>query len=189
MACLEERGLTIDRLREVLRLEPETGELYWEYRDLSSFQSEGAGKIWNKRFAGKKAGYVNPVNGYMRCRIDGRDFWAHRVVFALVHGRFPNEQIDHIDGDRRNNRPENLREVSDAENKRNSARPSHNTSGVMGVSWHKASGKWRARIRAQGKLVHLGLFRDFDEAVRARKAAEREHGFHANHGRERHEFS
>jgi len=185
MVCLEERGLTIDRLREVLRLEPETGGLYWKPRDLKSFKSVRAGKTWNARFAGTKAGHVDPVHGYMRCRIGGRDFWAHRLVFALVHGRFPNGDIDHINGVQLDNRPENLREVSHSENLKNSARPSNNTSGVLGVGWYKASGKWQAYIRAHGKQVHLGLFSDFDEAVRARKVAEVEFGYHENHGREK----
>ena len=189
MACLEERSLTIERLREVLRLDWETGELYWEYRDLSSFPSEGAGKSWNSRYAGKKAGYLDRSNGYLACSVDGRNFWAHRLVFALVHGRFPEGQIDHINGIQLDNRPENLREVSCSENLRNASRRADNKSGATGVYWRDDRGKWQVRIRAHGKKVHLGYFSDFDEAVRVRKAAEVEFGYHKNHGRKRHEFS
>ena len=185
---LEERGLTIDRLREVLRLDPETGDLYWKYRDLSSFKSERDCRAWNTRYAGTRAGHARRCNGYLYCVIDKRPFAAHRLVFALVHGRFPEEQIDHINGIKLDNRPSNLREVSNAENQRNAALPAANTSGALGVSWCKGSDKWMVRIRAQGKQIYLGLFSDFDEAVRVRKEADVKFGYHKNHGRKRHEF-
>jgi len=95
----------------------------------------------------------------------------------MVHGRWPTVEIDHIDGDRGNNHPDNLREATRQVNARNCALGKDNTSGAKGVFW--SCGKWRATILKKS----IGRFDTFDEAVVARKAAERLHGFHPNHGR------
>ena len=87
--------------------------------------------------------------------------------------------VDHIDGNRSNNRWANLREATRKTNARNMKRPSNNTSAVAGVSWHKKAGKWRAFLAGK----HLGLFVSKSDATRARKTAERKLGFHPNHGR------
>ena len=88
-----------------------------------------------------------------------------------------------IDGNRANNLPPNLREATQAENMRNTALRSDNMSGVMGVSWDKENRRWRADIRVNGRRFNLGRFRSIQDAISARKAAEREHQFHENHGK------
>lgn len=131
---------------------------------------------------GEIAGSIDKVHGYRKIRLDGKDYRAHRLVFLYVTGSWPKEQIDHIDGDKLNNRFENLREVSPQENGRNQGVRVNNTSGHVGVCWHKALNKWQAQIMVNGKDLYLGLFDDLEEAIAARKKAEREHNFHPGHG-------
>lgn len=80
--------------------------------------------------------------------------------------------LDHIDRKILNNRIENLREVSNSCNMRNTGNPSTNTSGVKGVCWNKSKNKWRAEIKINSRMTHLGYFTDFTEAVAHRLAAE-----------------
>lgn len=134
------------------------------------------------RFAGKPAGRVGG-KGYREIAISGRRFQAHRLAWFLATGTWPSEEIDHINGDKADNRLANLREVSHAENGRNQPRPSNNRSGVIGVGWNATAGKWAARIKVDGWSRFLGYFDDVSGAAKARKAAELEHGFHQNHGR------
>jgi HNH endonuclease len=98
------------------------------------------------------------------------------------HLRWPDGEIDHINGDRSDNRWENLRDATHAENHRNMRISKRNTSGRVGVSWGKAQQQWQAYISMDGKLLHLGFFGSWDDASSAREAAERHLGFHANHG-------
>jgi hypothetical protein len=113
--------------------------------------------------------------------IGGRSYYLHRVIWLLVHGEWP-ETVDHIDGDRSNNRLANLRSVSHLENMKNCRRSVRNTSGITGVSFRSADQTWIAYITQDGKRVHLGTFSAMDEAVSARKIAEKQFGYHQNHG-------
>ena len=120
---------------------------------------------------------------YLACMFEGKSIFAHRVAFYLMEGRWP-EQIDHINGDRKDNRWANLREVTNRENALNSKKRSDNTSGVTGVYWAKHRQKWQVRIGTpENRCKHLGYFTNKDEAIAVRKAAEREQGYHENHGR------
>ncbi|HEF7276356.1 TPA: HNH endonuclease, partial [Yersinia enterocolitica] len=89
---------------------------------------------------------------------------------------------DHIDHNRVNNRLNNLRVVTNKQNNQNRTRPSNNTSGTIGVYWNKFSRKWHSIIVVDGKEKSIGYFDDINNAVTARKQAERERGFHPNHG-------
>jgi hypothetical protein len=101
----------------------------------------------------------------------------------LVHGSWTRELIDHIDGDRANNRIENLRLVSLAQNQWNAKTPVTNKSGIKGVSFHSTLKKWQANIRANGKIMYLGLFNTKEEAAEVvRKKRIELHGEFANHG-------
>lgn len=174
-------------LRKLLRYEPETGKLFWKERSVDMFSdgkqtAEHNCASWNEKYAGKEA-FTAGDRGYKQGLILGRNYKAHRVIWALVNGEWP-DNIDHINGIRDDNRIDNLRSVSQAENNRNAKRRSNNTSGVCGVHWYKRGNKWVAQIRADGNIKHLGYFTDFDDAVAARKEAEIEHGYHENHGRD-----
>ncbi len=97
-------------------------------------------------------------------------------------GEWP-PHIDHIDGDKTNNRFPNLRNVGQDLNNKNAARRMDNTSGVTGVSFDLTKKKWHAYLHDHGCAVHLGFYLKFDDAVAARRHAEQERGFHPNHGR------
>jgi hypothetical protein len=90
-----------------------------------------------------------------------------------VHGVWPEDQIDHINRDRADNRIENLREVTNKQNQQNRSTNSDNTSGHTGVSWYKPYSKWRAQIKHNHKVIHLGYFTNIEDAIAARKAAEK----------------
>jgi len=128
----------------------------------------------------KPAGTIND-QGYRQISVSGKNYKAHRLIWLYVHGRWPNE-VDHIDHDQLNNRIENLREVTHRDNMLNLSIPKNNSSGVVGVSWNKSHKKWRAQIRVNGKMVYLGGFTLKEDAIKARKEAERKYGFHPNHG-------
>ena len=114
-------------------------------------------------------------------------YLGHRLAWMYTYGKFPDSgmEIDHIDGDGTNNSLRNLREVTSSENKQNMSLGSDNTSGVVGVNWHKGGKKWMASITFQKTSLYLGLYEDFDDAVAVRKQAEKTLGFHENHGRAR----
>lgn len=111
----------------------------------------------------------------------GESIGAHRMAWALHHGMWPSGVIDHVDRDGLNNKIENLRDVTQAENLRNSRMKSNNKSGVTGVSFR--NGKYRAKIVHDYRVFNLGSFDNLEDAAKARKDAETELGFHENHGR------
>lgn len=100
----------------------------------------------------------------------------------MVHGVWP-DFIDHINGDKADNRITNLRSIVKQENHRNMKRFSSSSTGVTGVTRHHQTNKWRAYITVNQKQLSLGCFERIDDAIAARKAAEAAHGFHPNHGR------
>jgi hypothetical protein len=108
---------------------------------------------------------------------------AHRVVWAIVHGEWPAGQIDHIDGDRSNNRIGNLRVVSTVENARNAGVYSTNRSGVSGVTWRASDKRWMVTISVENSTRYIGCYQEQWVAIVAREAAEAALGYHANHGK------
>lgn len=174
-------AVTVEVLRELIDYNPDTGKMFWRHRDRKWFNSNHEFPRWNTRYAGKECfNYVNA--GYMRSKIFGKDYAAHRVAWALYHGAWPAGMIDHIDGNRQNNRAANLRVVSPLENSRNASMGPRNKSGQLGVSQNPAR-RWVASIKNAGRHIHLGTFTEKADAVAARKAAERKFGYHPNHGR------
>jgi len=120
---------------------------------------------------GSKAGGKTSA-GYTVIKIKGRIYMGHRLIWLYHNGYWPENDIDHIDRDKSNNRIENLREVTEQCNARNSGNPINNTSGVRGVSWHKKHKVWRAKIKVNKIAYILGSSPDFIEAVAYRLAAE-----------------
>lgn len=119
-----------------------------------------------RKAAGSPAGYV-AGNGYIMCCVKGDRLHAHRIAWALVHGVIPTTDIDHIDGDKQNNAPSNLRLATRSQNNYNAKKRRDNTSGYKGVSFDKARGKWDARFNVKGKTVHLGRFATAEQAKAA----------------------
>lgn len=166
-----------DVLRKLLAYDPETGAFTWMPRS-------GAPRQWNTRYAGTAAFKQLRQDGYLSGCIGDQTILAHRVAWAIYHGEWP-EQIDHINGDKADNRIANLRSVPNDENRRNMSRPKNNKSGHIGVNWCASRQAWEVSIGIDGKQVQLGRFKQKDAAVAARKEAEAVHGYHANHGRAR----
>lgn len=171
-----------ERLRQLFRYDPETGDLLWRRRPREDFVSLRGEKVWNARYAGKVAGYIDKRYGHREVAVDNRHYRAHRVIWCMMYGYWP-DQIDHEEHNRADNRIEKLRDVSDLENKRNLPLPANNTSGAMGVTWDRSARKWRAQISLRNTCKYLGIFADKAEAIARRKMAEIEYGFHSNHGR------
>lgn len=123
---------------------------------------------------GDVAGSVNK-KGYVSVGVNGRYYLAHRVIWLIVHGKWPSKQIDHINGIKTDNRICNLCEVSNSINAQNKKSISNNTSGLLGVSWLSKAKKWRAQIQVQGKVMYLGLYNDKYEAHSAYLTAKRKY--------------
>jgi hypothetical protein len=154
----------------------------WRERPREHFARDQAFKTWNKRYPGKTAGVLSGY-GYQIISIDNCRYLAHRLAFLHAHGRWPADEIDHINSYRTDNRLENLREASRSENQRNSKRHADNVSGKKGVCWHKSVRKWRANIFSDGIHRHLGYFTTPEAAHAAYCAAAREqYGDFANAG-------
>jgi hypothetical protein len=155
-------NLTQNLLHELLEYDPSTGEFLWKHRNINWFNTENDFKAWNNRLSGKKAGYVDK-RGYLFIRINYFLYSAHRLAWLYVYGSFP-KMIDHINGNRQDNRIENLRECTDSQNQGNSKRSKNNTTGYKGVSLHKGTGKYTAEITYNNKKIYLGLFLTPEEA-------------------------
>ncbi len=168
---------------KLMRLDDASGGLFWLARDLENFATKAHGRMWNTRFSGRPALVSLRQDGYLEGFIQGEKTLAHRAVFCLAYGVWPDQPIDHINGVRSDNRPANLRLVSVAENNRNRAVSSNSKSGVMGVFWNVAKQAFDAEITKDGKKIRLGRFLNFDDAVAARRSAERSLGFLPSHGR------
>ena len=112
--------------------------------------------------------------GYLRSSVGGKSYRVHRLVFLYHHGYMP-IQVDHIDGNRMNNKIENLRDATSSQNNQN--RKATSSSGIKGVVWHKQSKKWVASICVNRKSVHLGSFLSIEEAALvANRARQLAHG-------------
>ena len=175
-------------LRELIDYDPETGALVWRVRDVSFFTDGKKSAIqsmrrWNTRYAGKPALNYKGTAGYFSGGVFTRLYLAHRVAWAIYSGAWPERQIDHINGNRLDNRIANLRSVTHQENGKNCAIGIKNTSGTIGVSWHSRDLVWTAQVNKNGKQKHIGSFKNKDDAISARAKASAECGYHANHGR------
>lgn len=179
---------TPETLRQLLRYEPDTGKLFWRTADPSMFQdgaysAERKCKAWNGKYSGKQAlDYRDKERPYPYGDVFGVKCYAHRAIIAITEGYWP-EEVDHINGDKTDNRLVNLRAVTRLENMKNTSRRSDNTSGYTGISYDGERRLWAAEIISEGKKKHLGRFASKSQAAAARLAAERKYGFHPNHGR------
>lgn len=166
-------------LRKLLRYEPETGKIYWSSNPADFVGVEGV-RIGNR--IGRECFTRRNSGGYLCGDLFGKPWPAHRVAWATWFGFWPC-LIDHINGNRMDNRLANLRAASSIESNRNRSRFSNNSSGMTGVHWHNRDCRWYAVISDQGRQKHLGYFATREEAILAREAAGRSLGYHNNHGR------
>ena len=120
--------------------------------------------------------------GYVLIGIANKNRKAHSLAWLYVHGEWPENEIDHIDGNGLNNRIDNLREVTTGENKRNKRLQKNNTSKCVGIYWYKPTKKRAAKECINGLNKHLGYFKEKWDAICARKSSNNRNGFHPNHG-------
>lgn len=166
------------RLLEIFNYEKSTGKLFWKERPHGDFSKRGLA-IFNGRFAGKEAG--SPLqSGHMVVTVNRVSYRVHRIIWTMCNGPIPDDmQIDHIDGDPRNNIIDNLRLVTNRENGLNQKRSSNNTSGYNGVSF--CNGRWRSYCTVNGKQVNFGRFNTAIEAFEAGVEYRRKIGYTERH--------
>lgn len=163
-----EETLTFDQASKLLKYDPSTGDIRW-------IVNRG-----QRVKAGERAGCVHPT-GYIQIDIKGRGYQAHRVAFLLMTGDWPEDIIDHADGNRSNNSWPNLSSATDSSNMKNQKRRK-GCPMVNGVCFHAKSGLWAAHIRADGKRV-TKYFKCLLSAIACRYRLEKEFGFTESHGR------
>jgi hypothetical protein len=146
------KTVSVDRLREVVEYDPKTGLFKWIHPEL-------------KWLHGKPVGRVS--DGYLRFAVDGISVRAHRAAWALAYGEYPTNPIDHINGNRLDNRLENLRQATPRQNSYNKKLSCRSKTGVKGVGFDKRISLWNARIVVNGKRIYLGLFKTIDDAAKA----------------------
>ena len=175
--------ISIDELRNLIRYEPDTGRLFWLSRPASAFSASKSrsaahvAALWNSRYAGTPA-LDAECNGYRHGHIGGRIYRAHRVCVAIHYGRWPNLPVDHINGDKSDNRICNLREATRVQNGLNRGLNFNNTSGCRGVSWVNRKKTWAVRVSVPGVgRKTVGYFKSYEKATEA----------YMNHAKNHHE--
>lgn len=167
-------------LLECFQYDAEAGRLVWRERPLHHFLSANRSTEWemkrrNSALAGRPFGSKN-THGHIRGGVNGARYYAHRLIWKIVHGDEP-QIIDHINGDPSDNRICNLRNGSRSDNQRNLKRSSANTSGTPGVYKHKQAGGWYARINStSGKNISF-YSKSRDEVEAWRKSQEQKFGY------------
>lgn len=156
----KELAVSADDLRAELSYDPETGALMW--------------KEWKRgRKLSLVAGYIAP-NGYGMLKFGPKYFSSHRVIWCMVHGKWPAALIDHKNGVKHDNRLSNLREATFAINSQNYQRASpRNKLGVMGV--YKQGNRFRAQITVDNRTRRIGLFSTAEMAYQAYVQAKRKY--------------
>lgn len=151
--------ITHVELLRILAYNPDTGIFTWVVSPRGGTARKGS-----------VAGCLKS-NGYICIRVRGDKYQAHRLAWFYVTGEWPPDQVDHIDRNKSNNAFVNLRPVTNKQNHENVAIRATNKSGHRGVNWHKASGKWNARVCHHGVRIELGVFDSLDDAALAAKNA------------------
>ncbi len=155
------RGVTAESVREWLHYNPDTGDLTWKM------------SLDTRRKVGDVAGYLDRY-GVLRIGLRGAIFQCHRIAWLIVHGKWPSGYVDHINGNRGDNRLSNLREASVSQNAQNQRKAHRDSStGLLGVSHDKRTGKYRASIHVQGVTHSAGCHKSAEEAHAAYLAAKR----------------
>jgi hypothetical protein len=161
--------LTKEYLKSILDYNIDTGVFTWK---VSKAQRTKIGDV---------AGWIN--NGYREIEIDNKHYKAHRLAWLYVNGGMPENLIDHIDGERSNNKISNLRESTHQTNSENYKTPKTNKSGVKNVSWYKSLNKWVVSISVKKIKKTIGYFDDIELAeLVAIEARNKYRGEFANHG-------
>ena len=149
----------------------------FEYRDGELYRKTSI----SNSYAGNKIGGLN-MQGYLRAKINDKTYSLHRLIFLMHHGYLP-KLIDHIDGNKLNNKIENLRGATNVENLFNRKAQKNSKSGVKNVCWSKKRNKWVVQLHIDNKCKCFGSFDDLELAeLVAQEARNKYHGSFANHG-------
>ncbi len=153
--------ITQKKLKKLINYNPKTGVFTWLERTPDMFEDGKYPKKrlchkWNACYSGKQAGWTS--RGYIQIKINGKSHQAHILAHIYMTGKKPIQNIDHKNGNPGDNKWCNLRLATPAENNANSKIRTNNSSGYKGVSFHKISKKWQAKIQTNGKQIYLGLF-------------------------------
>ena len=169
----QDTDIPIAFLRECFDVNFDTGELTWKRRPREHFKTARGWAVYNALSPGTLAGSLG--EDYLRVGLTfddrRRSLLAHRIIFTLTHGRWPEHQIDHEKGPEAGNRIVNLREATNAQNGQNQKIRRSNTSGFPGVRWERRSSKWEAEIRIGNRRFFLGHFTTREAAFTAYLAA------------------
>lgn len=144
--------ITQSELKKLVHYDPNTGIFTWKK------------KTGHRIKIGDKAG-SDRGDGYFKIRIKYKAYKSHRLAWLYVYGYFPENCIDHINGNPSDNRICNLRLATLSQNQYNRKKNSNNKSGIKGVYWNENKKKWKAVIGLNSKKIHLGYFNDFFEAT------------------------
>ena len=162
------KTIDISYLEECISFDSKTGDLTWKTRPRDHFKTNRSHSIHKSRDAGKPAGSIDKSQTYLVVGItfQGRFqlYQGHRIAWALHYKQWPIQSIDHIDGDKTNNRIENLRECSHVQNMANQLGRSKKIGTLKGAYFHKRIGKWQATICIAYQQTHLGYFLTEEEA-------------------------
>ena len=159
--------LPVDVLGLLFECHASDGILFHRPRTVEMFPSNSRIRQWDGRYAGKRALNDLGNHGYLCGDVMGKKVLAHRVIWAMHYGDWPEGQIDHINMDKTDNRIINLRDVAQSPNQWNRTKYKNNTSGFKGVSFYKRDGTWRAQITINGKKKTIGYYPNPEMAANA----------------------
>lgn len=140
--------MSVPTLKEYLNYDSKTGNITWK--------KERVGRGRNAARVGKKVGHLT-TRGYVQIIFNNKQYKAHRVAWFLYYGKWPKNQIDHINGNKSDNRIKNIRDVTNVENCRNKEK--HRRGHLLGTTFCKKSKKWVAQITIKGRGINLGNFK------------------------------
>jgi hypothetical protein len=164
---MSDRGVPVSFLRELFDVDPAAGALTWRIRPQAHFPDRRSWAVINSRNGGKPAGHLDDRMYVVLCfNHGGRRIktYAHRVIWALAHGRWPTHTIDHIDGPEAGNGIGNLREATRAEQPKNMAKRDSET-GLRGA--YRNGPGFQAKLKHEGIVYRFGQFKTAEEAHRA----------------------
>ena len=157
------KAISHSEIKEILDYNPDTGLFHWKVKPSAQVK------------AGDQAGYLN--RGYVKIKIGKIKYPAHRLAWLYYYGSHPESILDHINRIKSDNRISNLRETTNFRNAKNKWLYKSNTSGVNGVCWDKTNKKWTSTITSNGRVLSLGNYGTFDDAVIARLSGEQLEGW------------
>lgn len=165
------KDISAEYAKIIFEYNPENGRLKRKHRN-------NVHKSANTKYADKFADTSIHHTGYRYASVNGVGYLAHRIAWLIFYGTWPENEVDHINGNKKDNRILNLRTCESYQNGRNVKKRCNNTSGFKGVHWMQTKGRrggWGARICTENGRIFLGLFQTPEEAHKAYCGAAKKH--------------